>query len=813
MKKQELKTFLELKFPADTTKSAYATKELFGLLHDLSYGPQKTMSLEIVSNKNEGIRYVIGVSENDVSVVKRTLISYLPGLQVHEISDYLENFDSKSDNPDAGLKRKERKTYGVIEFKLSDDFALPLNTQKVLMEHDPVSFLSGNMTKLSEGELIVFQIVATSTAGPEVREHIKKIKNDIYEGKLLSPVISKKEFRLFNIPIIILLLVSWPLGLTLIIVRFILYKLDIDLTPKNKIQTLSNLYEQEFQQVIKEKLGDGLFNTSIRIFILTKNEKEFENRKTGLISSFNQFKSPYQSLVPQKSTIIPFFSDRQFSKRIKDLVNRKLKENSLILSASELSDLFHFPYTRTTKTEDMAKIYSTELAAPLSLKKEKKFDVIFAKNTYGGVTTMIGLTEEERRRHVYILGGTGRGKSTLLLGMIREDLKNGKGLCVIDPHGDLIEKVLPLIPEERMKNVIYFNPDDIRYPAGLNLLQLSEGLNEEDTLREKEFIAESVVSLFKKIYDDKYSGPRMEYILRNAIHTALTTKNPTLFTIYKLLINTPYRNRVVNALEDLNLRDFWNYEFARAGDFQKVKMISPITNKIGRFLFSPTGKRILEQEKSTIDFDEILNSGKILLCNLSKGKIGEDNSEIFGTLVLARIQLAAMKRARIEVNEREDFYLYVDEFQNFATPSFAQILSEARKYKLNAILAHQTTSQVKDKTLVNITLANVGTVICFRTANPEDERLILPQFAPNVSLGEISNLPTYHFYIKINALDPQEPFSGETVQVEVNTNKEKVNRIIETSREKYTHRYIDNIEVNKITKKGRVSKANNKDNY
>ena len=192
----------------------------------------------------------------------------------------------------------------------------------------------------------------------------------------------------------------------------------------------------------------------------------------------------------------------------------------------------------------------------------------------------------------------------------------------------------------------------------------------------------------------------MEYILRNTIHTAFTVPNATLFTIYKLLINTKFRKSVDRNLKDENLLDFWKYEFAKAGDYQKVKMISPITNKIGRFLFSPTAKRILEQEKSTINFDEIMNEGKILLCNVSKGKIGEDNSEVFGVVIMAKIQLAALKRARMAMKDRRDFYLYVDEFQNFATPAFAQILSEARKYKLGAILAHQTTSQIEDKSLI-----------------------------------------------------------------------------------------------------------------
>jgi hypothetical protein len=264
---------------------------------------------------------------------------------------------------------------------------------------------------------------------------------------------------------------------------------------------------------------------------------------------------------------------------------------------------------------------------------------------------------------------------------------------------------------------------------------------------------------------------------------------------------------VVRNLTDENLKDFWKYEFAKAGDYQKVKMISPITNKIGRFLFSPTAKRILEQGKSTINFDTILNEGKILLCNLSKGKIGEDNSSVFGVLIMAKVQLATLKRARMKQEERKDFYLYVDEFQNFATPAFAQILSEARKYRLDAILAHQTTSQIEDNSLVNVTLANTGTVICFRTANPEDERMILPQFRPYIEQGEIASLPSYHFYMRLGAMNPEEPFSGVTVPVHIEYSQKRIDEVIESSRKQYAKKYEAVVVIPKEVKNAASTKV------
>ncbi|MDE2026898.1 MAG: type IV secretion system DNA-binding domain-containing protein, partial [Patescibacteria group bacterium] len=337
------------------------------------------------------------------------------------------------------------------------------------------------------------------------------------------------------------------------------------------------------------------------------------------------------------------------------------------------------------------------------------------------------LTEEERRRHMYIIGATGTGKSTLLLSMMIQDMQQKRGLAVLDPHGELAETVLQYIPENRKDDLIYFNPDDLEYPIGINVMELTPGLSENDALREKEFIAESVISLFRKVFasDIKGNPHRIEYILRNTIHTAFTVQHPTLFTIFELLNNPDFQKIVVPKLQDENLKNFWKYELKKAGEYQRVKMVSPITARIGRFLFSPSAKRILEQPTSTINFDDILN-GKIFVCNLAKGKLGEDTSQVLGIMLLNKLQLASLKRTRIAANKRKDFYLYVDEFQNFATRSFVNMLSESRKYRLNLTIAEQSTSQQEEKDLVHIILANVGTIVCFKTANPQDEKLILP---------------------------------------------------------------------------------------
>lgn len=782
---------LELTPPSKTEQDSYTTEKLFSLIHALTnkrtfidrlLGNKARVSLEIVSTKDQGIRYLLRTTKTLANTLRRSLLSYLPQLSVKNVEDYLPQ----------NVEELINSKFEVVEFKLSHHFAFPLNKQSDLAKHDPIAYITGMMTKLHPKELISLQLLIAPAKPAET----KKISNIIfYNGELLDHLKSNNIPTFFKAPVLLLKL---TLSLIYSIVMLPFWAISTlatsEMTPlphllgsKPKSDRIRTPFENELVESINSKINQPLFESTIRLLVVVKNNRDLNERISGFISSFSSFSNHgHQAIVYKKNLRVDLVKKLllfSFKKRIFGL---SVKSN---ISVSEASDIYHFPFTKITKTEDIVKTHSRQLPAPIALKRADDLDITFAVNRFGESSTKIGLNEEERRRHMYILGATGTGKSTLLLSMINQDIENGKGLCVIDPHGDLVEKILPTIPDNRLKDVIYFNPDDVGYPIGINLLELTPDLSEEETLREKEFITESIISLFHKLYSDKYSGPRMEYILRNTIHTAFTVPNATLFTVYKLLINTKYRERVTDRLTDENLKDFWEYEFSKAGDYQKVKMISPITNKIGRFLFSATAKRILEQEKSSINFDEIMDNGKILLCNLSKGKIGEDTSEVFGILVMTKIQLAALKRARVDITMRRDFYLYVDEFQNFATPAFSQILSEARKYRLSAILAHQTVSQIQDKDLVNVTLANTGSIICFRTANPEDERMILPQFIPYIQQGEIASLPSFNFYMKISALNPEEPFSGQTIAVEPVQDNEKVDEVVRLSRENYASKY------------------------
>jgi hypothetical protein len=562
-------------------------------------------------------------------------------------------------------------------------------------------------------------------------------------------------------------------------------------------------FEQELMESMHQKVTQPLFQVSLRILVNSSNSKEYI---ASLWSALDGYSVPlYQALKAKLRLPLVGRYRKSLAKSRLPAITRR---SSMILSTNEVASLYHFPSSRISRTDNLITSLSRTLPAPTSLKNNSKLDVVIGENIHHGITTPIGLTELERQRHLYIIGGTGNGKTTMLQYQIVQDMKAGKGLAVIDPHGDMAEILLRHIPEDRVKDVVYFNPDDLDYPIGLNLLELTEGLSGNELLREKDLITESVISVFRKIFSEEDSGGhRIEYILRNAIQTALTVENATLFTVFDLLNDSKYRKRITEKLEDKNLVNFWKNELGKAGDMQRVKMVAGITAKIGRFLFSASARQILEQPKSTINFDDIMNSGKILICNFSKGLIGEDTSELFGITVLAKLQLASLRRARIKQSDRREFYIYVDEFQNFATTSFVQMLSEARKYKIFMVMAEQSTSQQKDQQMVNIILANVGTVVCFRTGNPEDERMLLPLFSPYINQGEINNLPAFCFYARLSAIQPQEPMSGQTLLLDDDGDDAIFKKSIDFSRSKFAKKQKPTEEKKNII----ATKVNNKE--
>ena len=370
---------------------------------------------------------------------------------------------------------------------------------------------------------------------------------------------------------------------------------------------------------------------------------------------------------------------------------------------------------------------------------------LFAKTTFRGEEREFGIKQEDRRKHVYAIGKTGMGKTTMLQNMIISDINAGHGVAIVDPHGDIAEDILDFIPPHRLNDVVYFNPADLDFPIAFNVFQrepYTEGIEHEHV----SLIASGLVSVFQKLYGESW-GPRLEYILRNTILALLEYPEATLLGVLRMLSDEGYRTEVVSKINDPVIKAYWENEFASYNDKLRVDAISPIQNKVGQFLSSPIIRNIVGQAKSSFDLRDIMDNKKILIMSLSKGKIGEDNARLLGSLMTTKIQLAAMSRAYVKEEERNDFYLYVDEFQNFATESFANILSEARKYRLNLTLAHQYIEQVPEE-VRDAVFGNMGTLIVFRVGALDAEYLE-KEFDPEFLLTDLVNLPSHHIYLKL----------------------------------------------------------------
>lgn len=400
---------------------------------------------------------------------------------------------------------------------------------------------------------------------------------------------------------------------------------------------------------------------------------------------------------------------------------------------------------------------------------------VFARTNFRNREVPFGIKQDDRRRHVYIIGKTGMGKTTMIENMIVQDILAGHGVAFVDPHGESVEKILNYIPSDRINDVIYFNPADVDFPIAFNPLESVDP-------KYKHLVASGLMGVFTKIWENVWSA-RMEYILNNTILALLDTPGNTMLGIARMLVDKKFRKKIVDSVRDPIVKSFWIDEFANYNDRFRNEAIAPIQNKVGQFLSSAIIRNIVGQTKSTVDLREIMDEKKILLLNLSKGRIGEDNSALLGAMFITKLQLAAMSRVDVSEEGREDFYLYVDEFQNFATESFATILSEARKYHLNLIIAHQYIEQLDEKVSAAV-FGNVGTMIVFRIGAMDAESLE-PEFMPTFEQNDLVNLSKYHIYLKlmINGVASQ-PFSAVTLPplAEKTTNSDKV---IQVSRERY----------------------------
>jgi type IV secretory pathway TraG/TraD family ATPase VirD4 len=457
----------------------------------------------------------------------------------------------------------------------------------------------------------------------------------------------------------------------------------------------------------------------------------------------------------------------------------KLFGRQSVLNSEELASIFHLP-NKTVETPHIYWLAAKAAPAPAEVGTTGLF---LGRSVYRGIERNVHITQQDRLRHVYVIGKTGTGKTEMMKTMILQDLRAGRGVCLIDPH-DLAEELLAYIPPERAEEVIYFDPSDTARPMGLNLL---EARNED----EKHFVTTSIINLMYKLYDPYKTGiigPRFEHAIRNAMLTVMSETGNTFVEVVRALTDSSYVKAMLPKVTDPVVRRYWTDQIAQTADFHKSEVLDYIVSKFGRFVTNRTMRNIIGQSQSAFDFRKVMDEGKILIINLAKGRLGEENSNFLGLVLVPKILMAAMSRTDVPEAQRKDFYLYVDEFQNFATPDFATILSEARKYHLNLTVANQFIGQVEEE-VKNAVFGNVGTVIAFQVG-VADASFLQHEFTPTFSESDLLNIERFHAYAKtVVKGQPVTPFSVDTtkdLKAEKAQSSEKVAEIVkEMSRLKF----------------------------
>jgi len=690
-------TLLQVSMPRDNEIKIDAAEQMFASFASLRKGgrlpflaSQPHISFEIVGMP-EDIRFYVNTPNKLRDFVEKQINGAYPEAEIKEVDQSNFAREGYSVGNEYNIFPKEGKV-AFASLKLKSSNYMPIKVFKDLPT-DPLSSVTSVLAKMALGEGAAIQI-------------------------MLSPADSKWK----------------KLGRTY-----------ISKTKKAESNPETAKYSADPKELegIENKIGKPGFDVVIRAVVSSKTMEAAQAHLNNIVNSFSQFDG-LNSFTKNSHRFKGLF--------MHDFIYRytPIRGQTSVLTNEELSTVFHFP-NKSVETPHIHWVTAKRAPAPAQISQSGLF---LGRSKYRGVDKPIYIDIDDRRRHMYVIGKTGTGKSEFLKAMIMQDIKNGEGLAVIDPHGDLIDDVLKLMPSKRSEDVILFDPSDTQRPMGFNMLDAK-------TEEQKHYVVSSIIGLMYKLFDPHQTGiigPRFEHAIRNAMLTVMYEPGSTFVEVVRALTDATYVQELLPKVEDPIIRRYWTDQIAQTSDFHKSEVLDYIVSKFGRFVTNKMIRNIIGQSVSSFDFRKVMDEGKILLVNLSKGKIGEENSNFLGLILVPKILVAAMSRQDMPIDQRRDFFLYVDEFQNFATPDFAQILSEARKYRLNLTVANQFIGQMEED-VKNAIFGNVGSVLAFRVG-VTDANYLQHEFQPTFNEADLINVERFNTYVKtIVRGEPVTPFS------------------------------------------------------
>ena len=712
-----------------------------------------------IATVNGQISFYVSCPKEFENMIEKQIHGQYPGALVEKVPYY---------NP-----FKKEQELAVSSIKLAKKEYLPIKTYKNL-ESDSLSLITNALSKLGDDSVGIVQVV------------IRPKDNSWREGgqKTVTTIQSGEETSLFGSKSNIIKGVS---GLAKDISKAASGK---ELKEEDKVEKPHQItpIEENTMRSISEKISKVGFDAKVRIITACPTQAEAEMQNNNILAAYSQFANPELNLFAKSSV-------KNKGKFLADYALRSFgSDPTMTLNTEEIASIFHFPNVNI-ETPNINWLSAKDAPPPSNIPNE---GTVLGESIFRGDKRLIRIKDDDRRRHLYAIGKTGTGKSTLFKNLFLSDIYSGKGACYLDPHGDTVEEILKKLPPSRAEDVVYFDPADTERPMGLNLLEWR-------TNEQKDFLIQEAVQIFYKLFDPNRTGivgPQWEHWMRNAALTVMShPEGGTLIDIPRLFVDKGFLESQLKHVEDPQVKQFWEKQIAQTADFHKSEMLNYFTSKFGRFISNEMMRNIIGQPKSSFDLRKIMDEGKILLVNLSKGEIGEINCNLLGMILVTQLLAASMSRADVSENQRRDFYLYVDEFQNFATDTFAQILSEARKYRLNLNITNQYIAQLPENIRDSV-FGNVGTLISF-TIGAQDAEYVAKEFVPVFDQEDIINIDKFHCYIKL-LVDgvASEPFSMHTIKETFADNDKIGDHIKQLSRLK--HGQDKAIIEKKIFERGRL---------